>query len=125
MHKFFTGDKSNARWKEIYSKLDEIRFKIKELGYVAETSFVLHDIGEEEEEENQLCYRSEKLAVASGLISTSERTPILVIKNLRICGDYHEVIKLVSNIYERQIIVRDRVRFRKFKDGFCSCSDYR
>ncbi|KAE8718627.1 hypothetical protein F3Y22_tig00110009pilonHSYRG00326 [Hibiscus syriacus] len=87
MHKFFTGDKSNARWKEIYSKLDEIRFKIKELGYVAETSFVLHDIGEEEEEENQLCYRSEKLAVASGLISTSERTPILVIKNLRICGD--------------------------------------
>ncbi|KAE8701647.1 Pentatricopeptide repeat-containing protein [Hibiscus syriacus] len=45
MHKFFTCDKSNARWKETYLKLDEIRFKIKELGYVAETSFVLHDIG--------------------------------------------------------------------------------
>lgn len=37
-HKFFTDDKSNARWKEIYAKLDEIRFKIKELGYVAETT---------------------------------------------------------------------------------------
>ncbi|KAK8628591.1 hypothetical protein V6N13_009178 [Hibiscus sabdariffa] len=122
-HKFFTGDKSNARWKEIYSKLDEIRFKIKELGYVAETSCVLHDIGEEEKE-NQLCYHSEKLAVAFGLISTSEGTPIHVIKNLRICGDCHAVIKLVSKIYERQIIVRDRVRFHKFKDGFCSCRDY-
>ncbi|KAE8719523.1 Pentatricopeptide repeat-containing protein [Hibiscus syriacus] len=123
MHKFFTGDKSNARWKEIYLKLDDIIFKIKELGYVAETSFVLHDIGEEEKE-NQLCYHSEKLAVAFGLISTSEGTPILVIKNLRICGDCHVVIKLVSKIYERQIIVRDRVRFHKFKDGFCSCNDY-
>ncbi|MBA0810790.1 hypothetical protein Gohar_002749 [Gossypium harknessii] len=122
-HKFFTDDKSNARWKEIYAKLDEIRFKIKELGYVAETSFVLHDIGEEEKE-NQLCYHSEKLAVAFGLISTSEGTPIQVIKNLRICGDCHVVIKLVSKIYERQIVVRDRVRFHKFKDGFCSCRDY-
>ncbi|XP_022772384.1 pentatricopeptide repeat-containing protein At1g34160 [Durio zibethinus] len=122
-HKFFTGDKSNAKWKEIYSKLDEIRFRIKELGYVAETSFVLHDIGEEEKE-NQLCHHSEKLAVAFGLISTSEGTPIQVIKNLRICVDCHVVIKLISKIYERQIIVRDRVRFHKFKDGFCSCRDY-
>ncbi|KAK5825454.1 pentatricopeptide repeat-containing protein At1g34160 [Gossypium arboreum] len=122
-HKFFTDDKSNARWKEIYAKLDEIRFKIKELGYVAETSFVLHDIGEEEKE-NQLCYHSEKLAVAFGLISTSKGTPIQVIKNLRICGDCHVVIKLVSKIYKRQIVVRDRVRFHKFKDGFCSCRDY-
>ncbi|XVF29901.1 hypothetical protein REPUB_Repub16aG0010400 [Reevesia pubescens] len=122
-HKFFTNDKSNAKWKEIFLKLDEIRFKIKELGYVAETSFVLHDIGEEEKE-NQLCYHSEKLAVAFGLISTTEGTPIQVIKNLRICGDCHVVIKLISKIYDRQIIVRDRVRFHRFEDGFCSCRDY-
>ncbi|OMP09670.1 hypothetical protein COLO4_05239 [Corchorus olitorius] len=122
-YKFFTDDKSNAKWKEIYSKLDEIRFKIKELGYVAETSFVLHDIGEEEKE-NQLCYHSEKLAVAFGLISTSEGIPLQVIKNLRICGDCHLVVKLISKIYRREIIVRDRVRFHRFKDGSCSCRDY-
>ncbi|KAK6276867.1 hypothetical protein POUND7_017190 [Theobroma cacao] len=122
-HKFFTDDKSNAKWKEIYSKLDEIRFKIKEIGYVAETSLVLHDIGEEEKE-NQLCYHSEKLAVAFGLISTNEGTPIQVIKNLRICGDCHVVIKHISKIYEREIIVRDRVRFHRFRDGSCSCRDY-
>ncbi|GLT77263.1 hypothetical protein SLA2020_488650 [Shorea laevis] len=123
IHKFFTDDKSNTRWREISEKLDEIRFKIKELGYVAETSFVFHDIGDEEKE-NQLCYHSEKLAVAFGLISTCDGTPIQVIKNLRICGDCHAVIKLISKIYDREIIVRDRVRFHRFKEGSCSCRDY-
>lgn len=123
IHKFYTDDKSNTKWREIYAKLDEIRFKIKELGYVAETSYVFHDIGEEEKE-NQLCYHSEKLAVAFGLISTSNGTPIQVIKNLRICGDCHVVIKYISKIYGREIIVRDRVRFHQFKEGSCSCKDY-
>ncbi|KAL5843629.1 hypothetical protein ACOSQ4_009587 [Xanthoceras sorbifolium] len=123
INKFFTGDKSHARWREIYEKLDEIRFRIKEYGYVAGTSYVLHDIGEEDKE-NALCYHSEKLAVAFGLISTSEGTSIQVFKNLRICGDCHFVIKLVSKIYNREIIVRDRVRFHRFEEGSCSCKDY-
>ncbi|XP_031280273.1 pentatricopeptide repeat-containing protein At1g34160-like [Pistacia vera] len=123
INKFFTGDKSHGSWREIYKKLDEIRFKIKEYGYVAGTSYVLHDLGEEEKE-NALCYHSEKLAVAFGLISTSEGTSIQVFKNLRICGDCHEVIKLISKIYNCEIIVRDRVRFHKFKEGSCSCKDY-
>ncbi|KAJ0086835.1 hypothetical protein Patl1_07952 [Pistacia atlantica] len=116
INKFFTGDKSHGSWREIYKKLDEIWFKIKEYGYVAGTSYVLHDLGEEEKE-NALCYHSEKLAVAFGLISTSEGTSIQVFKNLRICGDCHEVIKLISKIYNCEIIVRDRVRFHKFKEG--------
>lgn len=123
MHKFYNGDKSHENYREIYAKLDEIRFRIREYGYVAETSFVLHDIGEEEKE-NALCHHSEKLAVAFGLITTSEGTPIQVIKNLRICGDCHVMIKLISKIYNREIIVRDRVRFHRFKEGFCSCRDY-
>ncbi|CAK7346707.1 unnamed protein product [Dovyalis caffra] len=123
IHKFYNADKSHESWREIYAKLDEIRFKIKEYGYVAETSFVLHDIVEEDKE-NVLCHHSEKLAVTFGLISTSEGTPIRVIKNLRICGDCHFVIKLISKIYDREIIVRDRVRFHRFKEGFCSCRDY-
>ncbi|KAI9200486.1 hypothetical protein LWI28_008836 [Acer negundo] len=123
INKFFTGDKNHEKWREIYDKLDEIRFKIKEFGYVAGTNYVLHDIGEEEKE-NALCYHSEKLAVAFGLISTSEGTSIQVFKNLRICGDCHFVIKLISMIYNREIIVRDRVRFHKFELGTCSCKDY-
>lgn len=123
IHKFYNGDRSHESWREIYAKLDEIRFRIKECGYLAETSFVLHDIGEEEKE-NALYHHSEKLAVAFGLISTSTGMPIQVIKNLRICGDCHSVIKLISKIYDREIIVRDRVRFHRFKQGSCSCRDY-
>lgn len=123
MHKFVNGDQSHPEWREIYAKLDEIRFRIKAFGYVAETSLVLHDIGEEDKE-NALCHHSEKLAVAFGLISSREGIPIRVNKNLRICGDCHVVIKIISKIYSREIIVRDRARFHRFKDGSCSCRDY-
>ncbi|GAA0163918.1 hypothetical protein LIER_19673 [Lithospermum erythrorhizon] len=123
IYKFINGDQSHPRNKEIYHKLDEVRFKTKEYGYSAGTSYVLHDIGQEEKE-NALSYHSEKLAVAFGLISTREGTSISVNKNLRICGDCHEVMKLISKIYDREIIVRDRTRFHRFKEGSCSCKDY-
>ncbi|CAN6543440.1 unnamed protein product [Malus baccata var. baccata] len=123
IHKFVNGDQSHTNWREIYAKLDEIMFRIKAYGYAAKTNNVLHDIGEEEKE-NALSYHCEKLAVAFGLISTNEGTPIQVIKNLRICEDCHVVIKLISKVYNREIIVRDRARFHRFKEGLCSCRDY-
>lgn len=109
-----------------YVLVDEDRFKIREDGYVAQTGLVLHDIGEEEKE-NALCYHSEKLAVAYGLMmmdGADEESPVRVINNLRICGDCHVVFKHTSKIYKREIIVRDRVRFHRFKDGSCSCRDF-
>ncbi|KAL2503759.1 Pentatricopeptide repeat-containing protein [Abeliophyllum distichum] len=123
IYKFYNGDQSHPDWKQIYTKLEEIRFRVREFGYVPETNYVLHDIGHEEKE-NALCYHSEKLAVAFGLIGTDDGSPISVNKNLRICGDCHEVIKLISKLYDREIIVRDRTRFHRFRDGFCSCRDY-
>ncbi|KAG8369255.1 hypothetical protein BUALT_Bualt15G0132500 [Buddleja alternifolia] len=123
IYQFFNGDKSHPNWKEIYRKLEEISFRIREFGYEPETSYVLHDIGHEEKE-NALSYHSEKLAMAFGLISTDDRSPININKNLRICGDCHVVIKLVSKLYDREIIVRDRTRFHRFKEGSCSCRDY-
>lgn len=123
MHKFINADQSHPNSKEIYAKLDEIKFRIKAYGYIAETNLVLHDIGDEDKE-NVLNYHSEKLAVAYGLISTVDGTPIQVIKNLRICVDCHAFMKIISKIYNREIIVRDRARFHRFKDGVCSCRDY-
>ncbi|KAF7824599.1 pentatricopeptide repeat-containing protein [Senna tora] len=123
LHKFINGDQSHPNSREIYAKLDEIKFRIKAYGYTAETNIVLHDIGEEDKE-NALNYHSEKLAVAYGLISTHDGTPIQVIKNLRICMDCHVVIKFISQIYNREIIVRDRARFHRFNEGQCSCRDY-
>lgn len=69
MHKFINGDKEHQRWREIYRALDDIWSRISELGYEPETDNVLHDIGEEEKR-YALCYHSEKLAIAFGLIST-------------------------------------------------------
>ncbi|GAU46798.1 hypothetical protein TSUD_268590 [Trifolium subterraneum] len=87
-------------------------------------SFALKGCARDEDKENAINYHSEKLAVAYGLISTVDGTPIQVIKNLRICVDCHAFIKIISNIYNREIIVRDRARFHRFKDGVCSCKDY-
>lgn len=103
--------------------LDHLAGQMKKFGYVPDKNFVLHDV-EDEEKEHILCYHSEKLAIAFGLISTSPGTPIRIIKNLRVCGDCHSATKLISMIIERQIVVRDANRFHHFKNGLCSCGDY-
>lgn len=94
-----------------------------EQAYVPDTRYVLHDI-DQEAKEQALLYHSERLAIAFGLISTPARTPLRIIKNLRICGDCHNAIKIMSRIVGRELIVRDNKRFHHFKEGKCSCGDY-
>ncbi|KAM7252488.1 hypothetical protein ACFE04_024371 [Oxalis oulophora] len=96
---------------------------MKQGGYVPDTRYVLHDIDQEAKEQS-LLYHSERLAIAFGLISTPARTPLRIIKNLRVCGDCHNAIKIMSKIVGRELIVRDNKRFHHFKDGKCSCGDY-
>lgn len=67
---------------------------------------------------------SERLAIAYGLMKTKSPIVIRIVKNLRACEDCHEVTKIISKVYGREIVVRDRVRFHKFVDGTCSCKDY-
>ncbi|KAK1306699.1 Pentatricopeptide repeat-containing protein [Acorus calamus] len=95
----------------------------KERGYTPDKVSVLRDM-EEEEKESALCRHSEKLAVAFGLLSTGPGTLVRVMKNLRICGDCHSMMKLVSEAYGQEIVVLDRNRFHRFKDGSCSCNDF-
>ncbi|KAJ8624047.1 hypothetical protein MRB53_032577 [Persea americana] len=97
--------------------------RLKMANHVSDTSQVLFDV-EEEEKEAALGYHSEKLALALGLIDTSPRDTIRIVENLRVCGDCHSAMKLVSLIYDRDIILRDRHRFHHFKEGSCSCVDY-
>ncbi|XP_015870288.3 putative pentatricopeptide repeat-containing protein At3g08820 [Ziziphus jujuba] len=123
VHEFLVGDKSHPLSEKIYAKLDELSKELKAAGYVPTTEFVLFDI-EEEEKEHFLGYHSEKLAIAFGLISTTSKDVIRVVKNLRVCGDCHEAIKLISKITGREIIVRDTNRFHYFVNGLCSCNDY-
>ncbi|XVF00502.1 hypothetical protein REPUB_Repub04eG0006600 [Reevesia pubescens] len=123
VHEFLMGDRSHPQSEEIYSMLAEITRRLKLEGYTPHTENVLADI-EEEEKENALSYHSEKIAVAFMLLKTAAGTPIRVVKNLRICPDCHLAIKVISKVFEREIIVRDQSRFHHFTNGSCSCRDY-
>ncbi|KAK6937076.1 Pentatricopeptide repeat, partial [Dillenia turbinata] len=74
--------------KQLYSFLDEMATKLKIAGYVPQLGEELLDIDVEE----------------------ALRTPIHIVKNLRVCVDCHETTKFISKVYDREIIVRDRIR---------------
>ncbi|KAL9455888.1 hypothetical protein AB3S75_005173 [Citrus x aurantiifolia] len=80
--------------------------------------------GDEMEKEVALCGHSEKLAMAFGILSLPAGQTIRVTKNLRVCGDCHEMAKFMSKTARREIVLRDSNRFHRFKDGRCSCRGF-
>lgn len=123
VHVFRVEDQSHPQKEEIYAELRRVTDQIKEVGYVPDTSCVLHDV-DEAEKERVLCAHSERLAISYGLISTPPGTPINIVKNLRVCSDCHTASKLISKVVGREIVARDAHRFHHFVDGVCSCGDY-
>ncbi|KAM7254223.1 hypothetical protein ACFE04_031905 [Oxalis oulophora] len=123
VHEFVAGDQSHLESKNIYSKLDEMMRDLKLAGYLPDTSEVSLDIAEEDKE-SALYRHSEKLAVAFGLINLRPRATIRIVKNLRMCVDCHRMAKLVSKVYNREVIIRDKTRFHHCRSGSCSCNDY-
>ncbi|KAF9615344.1 hypothetical protein IFM89_022995 [Coptis chinensis] len=109
VHQFSVGDASHPMWGKIREMLDEV---VRKGGC------------QYGGKENLLDPHSEKVAVAYGLLSTKSPTPIKIVKNLRICQDCHETMKLISTMYKREIVIRDCTRFHRFMAGCCSCKDY-
>ncbi|CAL9191382.1 pentatricopeptide repeat-containing protein At5g66520-like [Musa acuminata AAA Group] len=123
VHEFVAGESDHPRIEEVYRGWDELLEKLRCRGYVPDTSAVLLDMDEKEKE--KVLYRhSEKLAVVFGLMNTWAGRPIRIMKNLRVCSDCHAALKLISEVTDREIVVRDRNRFHCFKHGSCSCRDY-
>ncbi|KAK9099602.1 hypothetical protein Syun_026647 [Stephania yunnanensis] len=123
IHELVVDDDSHPRKKEIYETLREIEQQLKIAGYVAEISSELHDM-DSKNKGDALCYHSEKLAIALGVLSTPPGAAIRVANNVRICIDCHNFAKLLSSVYSRKVIIRDRNRFHHFEQGHCSCNDY-
>lgn len=123
VHTFVMGDRTHPQIMEIYSYLNELIGRLKEIGYSADVKLVMQDV-EEEQGEVLLSYHSEKLAIAYGIISTACGSPIRIMKNLRVCTDCHNFAKFTSQLFGREIILRDIHRFHHFKHGCCSCRDY-
>ncbi len=122
-HSFMTEDRSHPQSEKIYAELDRLGKLIQTAGYVPDTRFVVHDV-DEKLKEISLCYHSEKLAIAFGIINMPSGTPIRIIKNLRVCTDCHTFTKFISKITGREIVARDSRRFHHFKNGLCSCGDF-
>jgi pentatricopeptide repeat protein len=122
-HEFLMGDRTHPASVDIYAMIQEIEARLNECGHRPSTTGVLFNV-EEEDKADALSYHSERLAIAFALIASSPGAPIRIIKNLRVCSDCHESTKVVSWLYGREIIMRDRSRFHHFRDGRCSCGDF-
>jgi len=120
---FFSEDNIHPDSVEVYNATENMMKKIKLAGYVPNTTGARLD-AEEDDKESSISHHSEKLAIAFGLIRTSPGTTIRITKNLRVCMDCHNATKIISKVFDREIVVRDRNRFHHFKDGSCSCNDY-
>ncbi|GFP84069.1 pentatricopeptide repeat-containing protein at3g22690 [Phtheirospermum japonicum] len=123
VHEFTCGDESHPENELTVSMLDEINCRLRNEGYVPDLTNVLLDI-DEREKEFLLGRHSEKLAIAFGLVSSGKGIVVRVVKNLRMCSDCHSFAKMVSRVYDRDIVVRDNNRFHFFQKGLCSCCDY-
>ncbi|KAJ0090794.1 hypothetical protein Patl1_14715 [Pistacia atlantica] len=122
-HDFQTGDTSHPESDKIYALIRGLKAQMKEVGYILETKFVLHDIDQEGKEEALLAH-SEILALLQGLLCSHARAPIRIVTDFRICGDCHAEMKIISKIVGRELIIQAEERFHHFKDGLCSCRDY-
>ncbi|KAK6935646.1 Pentatricopeptide repeat [Dillenia turbinata] len=123
VHEFVVKDTSHPQYPQLVAFLDEIEKEFKRRGHEADTSLILHDI-ENEEKESAARYHTERIAVAFGIMNTPPGQTVRVVKNLRTCTNCHAALKLMSEIFKRELIVRDRSRFHHFRNGYCSCKDY-
>lgn len=120
---FVAGDSSHPQTKKIESLLKRLRMEMREEGYFPKTRYALIN-ADDMEKEVALCGHSEKLAMAFGILSLPYGKTIRVTKNLRVCGDCHEMAKFMSKSASREIVLRDSNRFHHFKDGNCSCRGF-
>lgn len=123
IYEFFAEDNGCPHSKEVYDATENMMRRIKSAGYVPNMADARVD-AEEDDKEASVAHHSEKLAIAFSLIRTSPGTTIRISKNLRVCTDCHNATKIISEVFNREIVVRDRTRFHHFKEGSCSCNDY-
>ena len=123
IHEFRDRDAYDPKNYKICALLRDLRVQMKAAGYIPDTEHVFFEIDQEEKEDVLLC-NGERLAVAKGLLSSSARSPIRIIRNFRMSGDSHTALKIISELVGRELVIRDAKRFHHFQNGLCSCRDY-
>ncbi|KAG6390000.1 hypothetical protein SASPL_151476 [Salvia splendens] len=82
VYTFVAGVRGDDATREAYEKLGEVMSRIQVEG-------------------------GEKLAVAFGMARSGGARRVRVVKNLRVCRDCHNVMKLISKVYELEIVLRE------------------
>ncbi|CAL9038447.1 unnamed protein product [Musa banksii] len=113
MHTFVSNDKRHPQRRQVYEMAYQMEWQLRLEGYTPEEKRRM--VGGAE---------SQKLAIAFALLNTSQGSPIRIITNLRMGKECHTYTALVSTIFEREIMVRDRNRFHCFRQGVCTCGDH-
>ncbi|KAL6574651.1 hypothetical protein OROMI_011936 [Orobanche minor] len=120
---FTAGDTSHPDHEKFYAQLWLLRKVMIDAGYLAETKYIMHDV-DEESKDYCLLGHSERLVLIKDLLETPARATIRITKNLRVCGDCHNWLKISSLILGRSIIARDAKIFHHIENGKCSCGDF-
>ncbi|KAK7247182.1 hypothetical protein RIF29_42059 [Crotalaria pallida] len=120
---FVGGDTSHPQAQRIDSLLKKLRMKMMNEGYSPKMRYALFN-ADDKEKEVLMCGHSERLAMACGILNLPPGRTIRVTKNLRVCGDCHEMGKFMSKTTRREILLRDSNRFHLFRDGTCSCRGF-
>ncbi|XP_052202107.1 pentatricopeptide repeat-containing protein DOT4, chloroplastic [Diospyros lotus] len=120
VHIFVAGYNSHPEAKKIESLLKKIRMKMKKECCIPKLRYALMN-ADNIEKEVAHCGHTEKLAMAFGMLSLPPDRAIRLTKNVRVCGDCHEMAKFMSKSFGREIVLRDSNRFHHFKEGSCSC----
>ncbi|CAN0854928.1 Pentatricopeptide repeat-containing protein At4g14050, mitochondrial, partial [Linum grandiflorum] len=105
---FYAGETFDPALKgEILNLLNELDKEMRRRGYLPDTSCVLMDM-EAQEKERQLFWHSERIALAYGLLRAVPNTAIRIVKNLRVCGDCHEVFVALLRTFqpEKKLFVK-------------------
>ena len=130
VHSFTAGDDYKKDypndWKQMDNLWNKWKVELKKYGFKHDTNSITRQLKENETIEYVLCRHSEKLALSYGVLKMPNKKDIIHInKNLRMCADCHEAIKLISKIEQRVIHVHDAKSIHKFDaKGNCSCNDY-
>ncbi|RDX65144.1 Pentatricopeptide repeat-containing protein, partial [Mucuna pruriens] len=110
VHEFGSGGQHHPHRGAILRRLEILIGQLKEMGYVPELSLALYDT-EVEHKEDQLLHHSEKMALAFAIMNEGSLpcggNVIKIMKNIRICVDCHNFMKLASYLFQKEIVVRD------------------
>ncbi|KAL2928269.1 hypothetical protein RDABS01_007533 [Bienertia sinuspersici] len=118
----FSEEEPHPDTGNIYFEMYQLVSEMKKVGYIPDYKSVYQDI-DDVEKEKVLLTHTEKLAITYGLMKIRNAAPIRVIKSTRMCNDCHTAAKYISLVRNREIILKDGVRFHHFREGRCSCND--